>query len=248
MYSPDVVMLKQFYASMLGEQVAMHLGQTIQTLWPDAGNDTMLGLGYVTPYLEHYRDSCLQIVNVMLPEQGVMYWPSDAENESILANESNIPIADNMMNRMLVVHALEHTEYLRGMMEECWRVLTPGGRALLVVPNRRGAWSRAPKSPFAYGQPYSLSQLERLVEDAGFTKMRTRSALFFLPLDYPLLEKIMPWFEKIGNVICPFFGGVLLMEIEKQIYAMHPKRMIQREEAVHIPAAKPAMNRVNRNF
>ena len=43
---------------------------------------------------------------------------------------------------VLVVHGLELTDRRSEMLREIWRVLAPQGRALLVVPNRRGMWAR----------------------------------------------------------------------------------------------------------
>ena len=55
------------------------------------------------------------------------------------------------------------------MLAEVWRVLTPGGRLLVVVPNRAGLWARMENTPFGYGRPFSRKQLSRLMRDMQFS-------------------------------------------------------------------------------
>ena len=49
------------------------------------------------------------------------------------------------------------------------RVLAPGGRAMFVVPSRRGVWARVDGNPFGQGQPYSKTQLRDLMREAEFS-------------------------------------------------------------------------------
>ena len=56
----------------------------------------------------------------------------------------------------------------------CWRVLAPGGRAVFIVPNRTGLWARRDATPFGYGRPYSLGQLEALLRRHRFATERPR--------------------------------------------------------------------------
>ena len=64
-----------------------------------------------------------------------------------------------------------------------WRVLSPEGRLMLVVPNRRGVWARLDNTPFGQGRPYSRRQLEVLVRDALFTPLDLSGALYLPPVD-----------------------------------------------------------------
>ena len=43
------------------------------------------------------------------------------------------------------------------------------GRALFVVPNRSGLWARREATPFGFGRPYSLGQLESHLKRGSFT-------------------------------------------------------------------------------
>ncbi len=57
----------------------------------------------------------------------------------------------------------------RETLKEIWRVLSPAGRVVIVVPNRRGVWARFEHTPFGTGRPFSRSQLNELLRDANFT-------------------------------------------------------------------------------
>ncbi len=57
----DVVDLRDFYETRLG-QVARHMVRRgIRTMWPDLSGFSLLGLGYATPYLRHLRDEAERV-------------------------------------------------------------------------------------------------------------------------------------------------------------------------------------------
>lgn len=219
MFTPDIVTLRQFYATPFGHDISRFIGAAIHKMWPGAKGDVVLGIGYCTPYLEHYLAEASPVCVCMPAEQGAAYWPPQDKNLVFLGHESELPFRENSVNRILLMHSFENTEQLSWMVEEMWRVLTPGGRILVVVPNRMGFWSRSSKTPFGYGRPFSLLQLKDLMTGHQFTMTHTSSALFMPPIRLRFLWRVAQRVEKIGRMICPFFGGVLLVEAEKQIYA-----------------------------
>ncbi len=219
MYCPDVVYLKQFYASPLGQVVSAHLLARMRELWPDATGESVLGLGFAVPYFVQTPGPKELVVGGMPAAQGALYWPADSLNRVALLDEASLPFPDNTFNRLLLVHTLEHTALPQHVLQEVWRVLVPGGRALMVVPNRLGIWSHASGTPFGSGQPFSLHQMKALLEQSGLTTLRHQSSLFFLPSARRWLLATAPTLELIGRMLLPALGGVLLVEAEKQIYA-----------------------------
>jgi len=241
MFSPDVTSLRQFYSTPLGESSCALLRDNITELWPEAKDEVVLCAGYTTPYIERYRAQATLAV-CMPSGQGAVYWPPSDNNQVFMAHDSELPIAENSVNRILLAHALENSEQLSLAMQELWRVLTPGGRVLALVPNRMGMWSRSPRSPFGYGRPFSMTQLRELFVQNGFVVTRTSSALFVPPTYLKFVWRIGSKFEKIGRLLCPFFGGVLLIEAEKQVYGAIRQPAVAR--GYRVPAAtKPAMSR-----
>jgi hypothetical protein len=106
------------------------------------------------------------------------------------------------------------------LLDECSRVLGPGGRALFVVPNRSGLWARADGTPFGFGRPYSMSQLEALLKHHGFTPERSQSTLFAPPSNRRFWLRTADFWDGTGRRVVPWVaGGVLVVEASKQTYA-----------------------------
>lgn len=219
----DIIDLREFYASPMGRAVRRLIGQRLRALWPAptlfSAEQRMLGLGFATPYLKEFDGEAGKVVAAMPAGQGVMVWPSGAPNRVTLVDEQALPFPDRSFDRLLLVHCVEGSPALRPMMRECWRVLTDGGRLVVVVANRRSLWSRAEASPFAQGRPYSMSQITRLLRENMFVPLQTATALFLPPLGWRLLGRFAYGFERLGVRWFPTFGGALVVEAEKQIYA-----------------------------
>jgi SAM-dependent methyltransferase len=239
---PDIVDLRDFYAIRLG-QVSRHiLRERIRTMWPDLRNMDVLGLGYATPYLQQFRFEARRVVAVMPSSQGVHRWPQQGRGLAALSDEADLPLPDASFDRILLVHSLENTEQVRGLLREVWRVLADGGRLLAVVPNRRGLWARFEATPFGHGHPYSPGQLSRLFNDTMFQPTARANALYLPPIRSAVLLKTAGAWERLGQRLGRPLGGVILMEAEKQIYAATPAgaRVPRRRIAVALPGSRGA--------
>jgi len=244
MYTPDVITLRQFYTTPLGEGTRSLIAAAITHFWPQAKNEIMLGIGFSTPYLEPYLTESASMMICMPGQQGAAYWPPSGDNRVFLSHESELPIPESSVNRVLMLHSIENSEELTGMIKDAYRVLTPGGRILAIVPNRLGLWARSSRSPFGYGRPFSMAQLRELFTDHDFTVTRSTSALFIPPTHMRLAWRFARKIETIGKILCPFIGGVLLVEAEKQLYAAVKQPIVARKSyGVGIPAGKPVLGR-----
>jgi SAM-dependent methyltransferase len=242
MFTPDIGALHQFYATRFGVAARALITSSLRDLWPEAAGDVILGIGYAMPYLEPYLDQKSPIMVCMPAYQGAAAWPPSRTNVVFISHESELPLRENSVNRVLLMHSVEHSEQLAGMMHDIWRVLTPGGRVLAVVSNRMGFWSRSSRSPFGYGRPFSVAQLRDLLVSHQFTLTRSSSALFIPPTRIRLLWRLARKIEILGKVLCPFIGGVLLVEGEKQLYASIKQPVMSRKPyRIPVPIAKPAL-------
>ncbi len=168
--------------------------------------------------------------------QGIIHWPRGGPDRTVLVDEGDLPFPDNSLDRILLVHSVEHTEQLRHMLREVWRVMSDSGRVLVVVPNRRGIWARLERTPFGHGHPYSPRQLSRLLRDCLFTPTQEAGALFMPPLRSRMVLGAAPAWEKAGSRWFPRFAGVVMMEAGKQIYAATTVTARARRRAVQAPA------------
>lgn len=216
---PDVIDLRNFYATRLGHVVRRMIRRRIREIWSDVRECNMIALGYPTPFLRYYREEARRLVALMPVEQGALSWSRKTPNIVVLTDQNQLPLADKSVSLALVIHALEHTSNPRDMIREIWRVLEDGGRLLLVVPNRTSIWARIEKTPFGHGHPYSLTQLNQLLLENTFTPLRTEHALYIPPSQSRVFLSASTAWEKMGHKWFRNLSGVLIVEAEKQIYA-----------------------------
>ena len=232
----DVVDLRDFYRSALGQVARRMIRRAIQRVWPDLRGMRLLGIGYPTPFLGALAGGTERAIAVMPASLGVLRWPPEGGNQVTLADEGELPFADYSLDRVLLVHALETSEEVGSLLQEVWRVLAGGGRVLIVAPNRRGIWARLDRTPFGSGRPYTVSQLSQLLRDEQFTPVGGEPALFIPPATSRMMLRSAAAWERLGGRLFPTFAGVLLVEATKQIYAKPAAVRAPRRRLVYTPA------------
>ncbi|MBN1197237.1 MAG: class I SAM-dependent methyltransferase [Candidatus Aminicenantes bacterium] len=106
--------------------------------------------------------------------------------------ESRLPLGDNSMDLIMALDILEHLEHDRAMVGEIFRILRPGGSAVVSTPISGGFFlinylkRLAGMGPEIYGhvrEGYSLAELTTLLNSYGFSVIRaTTYAKFFTEL------------------------------------------------------------------
>ncbi|MFV2033518.1 MAG: methyltransferase domain-containing protein [Halocynthiibacter sp.] len=245
----DVLDLRSFYyRSALGRTAQKVVRDQVCAYWPETAGQTVVGFGFAVPLLRPFLAKSRRVIGLMPGQQGVMSWPADQPNVTTLCEETAWPLQTGSVDKLVLLHGLETSEQPTALLEECWRVLGPGGRALFIVPNRAGLWSRRDKTPFGYGQPYSLTQLENQLRAHSFAPERHIAALFAPPSHRRFWLRTAPFWEKTGRrVPSRLAGGVLMVEASKQVFAptrpglpervRHPLRVL---EGLAQPEVKPA--------
>lgn len=213
----DVSELIDFYDTPAGIMVRRLVGREIRARWPTVSGMTLAGVGYPVPYLGAFREEAARVMALMPAGQGVRRWPKATRNLTALVEEDTLPLADGSIDRILAIHALEMTGDVRHVLREFWRVLSPEGRLLLVVPNRRGLWAQRESTPFGHGRPYSRGQLERLVDSAMLSVESIGHALAVPPLDARLVQRTALPIERIGLKVWPAFAGLVVVEASKRM-------------------------------
>ncbi|HJU16816.1 MAG TPA: methyltransferase domain-containing protein [Stellaceae bacterium] len=234
--SSDVVDLRDFYRSLLGQVARRTIRRAIRRVWPDLRGMRLIGIGYATPFLSVFSAEAERTIALMPASLGVLGWGPEGRNLATLADEGELPFADYSIDRVLLVHMLESSEEVGPMLKEIWRVLAGGGRLLIVVPNRRGIWARLDRTPFGSGRPYTFSQLSQLLRTELFTPVGSDTALFVPPTaSRMVLRSALAW-ERVGRRFFPTFSGVVLVEASKQIYAKPAKKRAPHRRLVYSPA------------
>ncbi|MDX2259543.1 MAG: methyltransferase domain-containing protein [Hyphomicrobiaceae bacterium] len=213
----DVADLRDFYASPLGLVARRLVSTRIRARWRGPVRGTVIGLGYCPPYLGSFRGEADRIGALMPVMQGALVWPREGVKQAVLVEEDALPLADNSVDRLLVVHGLETAVSDTAVLREMWRVIAPDGRLMLVVPNRRGLWARLDRTPFGHGKPYSRRQLEDMLRAAQFSPLDWAEALYVPPFSRDTLLKTAVAWERMGARVAPGFAGVLIVEAAKEL-------------------------------
>jgi SAM-dependent methyltransferase len=234
----DIVDLRSFYASLLGRLAERSIAMAIAPVWAKLSGERLVGLGYTLPWLDRFGADAERVFAFMPGTQGAVAWPAGGPSATALVFDEELPLVDASIDRMLLVHSLEHAESPRETLKEIWRVLAPSGRVVIVVPNRRGIWARFEHTPFGTGRPFSRGQLGELLREANFTPSAWSDALFFPPSKRRFMMRFHGMLERMGRRLWPIFSGVIIVEAQKRVYQGVPvtRRASRR---VFVPVLSP---------
>ncbi|MEM0943282.1 MAG: methyltransferase domain-containing protein [Pseudomonadota bacterium] len=251
----DVVDLRKFYyATRLGQMAARTLRERLRAMWPNVAGQTVAGFGFAAPFLRPFKEEAARVLCLMPAQQGVCPWPAEGPNVSALVEETLWPLPTGQVDRLVVAHGLETCERPQALLSEIWRVLAPGGKAIFLVPNRAGIWARRDATPFGYGRPYSVGQLEATLSSHNFSADRHEAALYMPPSHKRFWLKLGPTMERVGQKVdAQRLAGVALVEVTKLVYiaprsgavapARAPLKVLEGLRPVPSPAPKPATGR-----
>lgn len=232
MYYPSISEFREFYSSPLGALACRRIRNHMGARWSEVGKSPdmrVLGVGYAGPYLMPYLpkpdDAIVRTTLWAIPAAiGSISWPHTHRNRSLVFSNYQLPLPDNMFDRILLMHSLEFMADPQRLLRECWRILAPEGRLMVVVPNRLSYWAQTDKTPFGYGHPYHLGQLKRLLEENMFQPTEHRSALYMMPSTNRIAIRTSEWFRNVMRPVLPLAGGVWMLEASKHVIARTPDR------------------------
>ena len=238
----DVVDLRNFYyRTQLGRVAQRAIRDTVVKTWPGAQGQTVVGFGFAVPVLRPYLAEARRVVGLRPGQQGVMPWPAGMPNITVLCSETLWPLPTGIVDKLVHLHGLETSEHPSALLDECFRALGPGGRAVFIVPNRAGIWSRSDRTPFGYGRPYSLSQLEAQLRRHGFAVERALSTLYQPPSTRRFWRRSAAFLETVGRHLPVFAaGGVLFVEASKQVALPSRGIPVSARQPVRITDALPS--------
>lgn len=232
----NIVDVAEFYSHPLGRVTQGVLAAKLRPALKVPSDQLVLGLGYASPYLTGHE----RALSFMMARAGVVHWPDTGKVRSALVDELDLPLGDNVVDVAFMIHALEFAENAEDLMEEIWRVLSPQGRLVLVVPNRRGFWSVSDQSPFGQGQPFSAPQMTALLKQAQFSLKKIHYGLVSPPWGGPNLLRGL---EPLSRTGIGRAGGVIVVEAVKQIHAYstgkHVRRVLPRLRPMLLPQPAP---------
>ena len=96
--------------------------------------DIACGAGYGTAALG--RAGAARVIGVDISEAACQHARSIYGIEAMVGDASAIPLADDSVNLVVSFETIEHVPKPATFLQECRRVLKPGGRIILSTPNR----------------------------------------------------------------------------------------------------------------
>ncbi|MFN3525346.1 MAG: class I SAM-dependent methyltransferase [Paracoccus sp. (in: a-proteobacteria)] len=219
----DIDQLRRFYYQRaLGRVVQRILRDRLTARWaPSACTGmTMAGFGFAAPMLRPYLPHARRVTTLMPGQLGAMAWPAGLPNHSVLCDETAWPVEAGSIDRLVMLHGIETSEHPGQLLDEAWRCLGPGGRAMVMVPNRAGLWAASDRTPFGFGRAYTTGQIEAQMRRAGFLPEWHGSAVYIPPSDRRFWLRSAQFWERTGMRISRvLIAGVLLVELAKQTRA-----------------------------
>ncbi len=236
--NPDVNRLIGFYKSPLGKISRILVREEVIRLAGNVDKRRVLGLGFASPYLRFALEKAERVLAFMPARQGASAWPREGPSHTVLCDPLEMPLTDSSIDLIVAVHVFEHVADAEELMRELWRIAAPNARLIVVVPRRRGMWAAADNQPFGDGNPFSKSQLERLLRDHSFVPEHWRPALYLPPLNHRFFLKFARFLERFGRLFGPLFSGVFVVSAKKELFPAVPRRK-RLERYVRVPSLAP---------
>jgi SAM-dependent methyltransferase len=236
--TPDVKRLIGFYKSPLGKIARALVREEVMRMAGPLDTRRVLGLGFASPYLRFTLERAERVLAFMPARQGASAWPREGPSHTVLCDPLEMPLTDAAIDLVIAVHAFEHIGDAEELMRELWRISAPNARLIVVVPRRRGMWAAADNQPFGDGNPFSRSQVERLLRDHSFVPEAWREALYLPPWNHRLVIRFARLFERFGRLFGPLFAGVIVVSARKELFPAVPRRK-KLERYVRVPSLAP---------
>ena len=215
----NVIDLQKFYETSLGSHCQSRIDSLVQEFWPDLKGLSVLGMGYPFPYISRYLEKSERFWVLMNAPQGAIHWPVGGKNLTALIDYDSIPLPDQSLDRIIMIHSLEYAQSPHATLREIWRVLKSTGRVLILTPNRRSIWAQIDDTPFGNGNPYTMTQLTRILNDHQFTILKSIRGLYIFPSQNEMIQSVYPLCDYVGPTLFKKFSGIVGIEASKELYA-----------------------------
>jgi len=181
-----------------------------------SGKALDLGCGTGNYTLELYKRG-FEVVGVDVSEEMLKIARKKLPNvKFIRADAYSLPFEDNTFDLVLSITMFEFIHKPEKALGEIYRVLKPGGEAIIGTMNGRSLWflfkrlkSLFVETAYRYARFYTPRELERLMKEAGFRDVESRGIIYF-PSFFPFLglaEKLDQKFsDKLKN-----FGAFIVV-------------------------------------
>jgi len=138
-------------------------------------------------FLNGFKGMGLEVVGIDR-EESEFHANDKLEVKYVDIEKKALPFGDNAIDIVFSKSVMEHLFNPENLMRECYRVLKPGGRVIVMTPD----WVSQTKiffDDYTHRQPYTVRAVEEMLNVFGFRQVK--SELFYqLPIiwKYPILK------------------------------------------------------------
>lgn len=208
---------KKFYKTPKGQFLAQEISGAISVHWDETitKSSDVLFVGYPFPgFLKTFKKA--MSVSIFYPSRFLPgKFLKDEKNITVHGDEAHLPFYPGSFNAVFVFHGLENMDDPVSFLEGLWKVLSPDGRLMLMVPNRLGGWKNSGVPGKESARATTQAETKKLLAHAGFSVLGSFGICYGLPVGF--LRKL--FFSKIlktlsGGTIAGF-PGFIIFEAEK---------------------------------
>lgn len=203
----EVRLFKRYFGKLSGKKLLK------LDLWNET-NNTQILLWAAQEGAEVYG---LDISDYLVRQARKKFKEAGLKGNLIKCDMREIKMADESFDLVYTMGTIEHVSDYDRAIKEIYRVLKPGGKAIIGVPNKFDPFLRplvvwlltkVGKYPYAPEKSFSYSELEREIKKAGF-KLEARTGILFMPgvlrlIDVYSHQKMPVLSQSIGVILKPF--------------------------------------------
>lgn len=128
-----------------------------------------------------------------------------------------LPFEDNLFDGTISISTLRYVPNIQNAVNEIYRVLKPGKRAVLDFPNKNSPWfnylkPRVLKRRHIHDNHYTTAEIRRLFSNAGFKEIKIKRILFTPKATPPVLLPLMRCIDFVGERFVPLneFAAIII--------------------------------------
>ena len=217
--APSSKKLNAFYQASTGKYLSNEIENCLTSSWPreELKECHLLCVGFPPPGI---METCLQGKSFALLSPsflGSKKIVRKGRNMSAVGDETHLPFREGSYDRILVFHALEYTQDTVSFIEGLWKVLSPGGRIFLMVPNKKGAWKKSGLPYPDLAKSFLFREVRSFLEKNGFTLINNYGIWYGLPVDFFGTILFSGLLKRLSGGSSVGFPGFLIFEAEKKI-------------------------------
>lgn len=160
------------------------------------------------------------------------HYSLDSENVDIdiRAYPSLLPIANDSVDLVVMMHHLSVTSEPHAILREAFRVLIPEGKLIIIDFNPLSLWgvrhffqSWLEAIPWS-GHYYTARRLKDWMQLLGFDQQKHLKVGYMLPIQTSAVTRRLYWLEKALKNWCKFSAALNVLVFDKNISPMTPVR------------------------